>query len=135
MPSQIRGAQASMRPIRLLLLDDHILFRESLSRLLASEQDFEMVAHCSTMGEALKLLQRVDIDVVLLDFDLGDEQGSQFLPASREAGYTGKILLVTAGMNPVQSSAALKGGASGARPYWRTHEPAKQLTHAAVTQT
>jgi DNA-binding NarL/FixJ family response regulator len=102
-----------MRPIRLLLLDDHILFRESLSRLLASEQDFEMVAHCSTMGEALKLLQRVDIDVVLLDFDLGDEQGSQFLPAAREAGYSGKILLVTAGMNPVQSSAALKGGASG----------------------
>lgn len=102
-----------MRPIRLLLLDDHILFRESLSRLLASEQDFEMAAHCSTIGEALKLLQRVDVDVVLLDFDLGDEQGSQFLPAAREAGYKGKILLVTAGMNPVQSSAALRGGASG----------------------
>jgi DNA-binding NarL/FixJ family response regulator len=102
-----------MRPIRLLLLDDHILFRESLSRLLATEPDFEMVAHCSTSGEALKLLRRLEIDVVLLDFDLGDEQGSQFLPAAREAGYTGKILLVTAGMNPVQSSAALKGGASG----------------------
>lgn len=102
-----------MRPIRLLLLDDHILFRESLSRLLASEPDFEMVAHCSTSGEALKLLGRLEIDVVLLDFDLGDEQGTQFLPAAREAGYTGKILLVTAGMNPVQSSAALQAGASG----------------------
>ncbi len=102
-----------MRPIRLLLLDDHILFRESLSRLLASEPDFEMVAHCSTLGEALKLLQRIDVDVVLLDFDLGDEQGSQFLPAARDIGYAGRILLVTAGMNPVQSSAALKAGASG----------------------
>lgn len=102
-----------MRPIRLLLLDDHILFRESLSRLLASEPDFEMVAHCSTSGEALKLLRRIDVDVVLLDFDLGDEQGSQFLPAARETGYAGRILLVTAGMNPVQSSAALKAGASG----------------------
>ena len=52
MRSRIRGAQASMRPIRLLLLDDHILFRESLSRLLASEPDFEMVAHCSTSGRS-----------------------------------------------------------------------------------
>jgi two-component system, NarL family, nitrate/nitrite response regulator NarL len=102
-----------MQPIRLLLLDDHILFRESLSRLLASEPDFEMVAHCSTLGEAMKLLARLEIDVVLLDFDLGDEQGTQFLPAARGAGYTGKVLLVTAGMNPVQSSAVLKGGASG----------------------
>jgi len=102
-----------MRPIRLLLLDDHILFRESLSRLLASEADFEMVAHCSTSGEALKLLRRLEVDIVLLDFDLGDEQGSHFLKAARDAGYAGKILLVTAGMNPVQSSAALKAGASG----------------------
>lgn len=102
-----------MPPIRLLLLDDHILFRESLSRLLASESDFEMVAHCSTSGEALKLLRQLEIDIVLLDFDLGDEQGSQFLTAAREAGYAGKILMVTAGMNPVQSSAALQAGASG----------------------
>jgi len=102
-----------MHQIRLLLLDDHILFRESLSRLLASESDFEMVAHCSTSGEALKLLRRLEIDVVLLDFDLGDEQGSQFLAAARESGFQGKILMVTAGMNPVQSSSALSAGASG----------------------
>ena len=113
MLSQTSGAQACMQPIRLLLLDDHILFRESLSRLLASESDFEMVAHCSTSGEALKLLRRLEIDVVLLDFDLGDEQGSQFLLAAREAGFKGKILMVTAGMNPTQSSAALNAGASG----------------------
>src|ERR1700680_3289609 len=113
MLSQTIGAQACMQPIRLLLLDDHILFRESLSRLLAWESDFEMVAHCSTSGEALKLLRRLEIDVVLLDFDLGDEQGSQFLLAAREAGFRGKILMVTAGMNPMPSSAALHAGASG----------------------
>jgi DNA-binding NarL/FixJ family response regulator len=102
-----------MQPIRLLLLDDHILFRESLSRLLASEPDFEMVGQSGASGEALDMLSRKPVDVVLLDFDLGEEHGSQFIAAARRAGYTGRILMVTAGMNAAESSIALQMGASG----------------------
>jgi DNA-binding NarL/FixJ family response regulator len=102
-----------MQPIRLLLLDDHILFRESLSRLLASEPDFEMVGQSGASGEALDMLSRKPVDVVLLDFDLGEEHGSRFIAAARGAGYTGKILMVTAGMNAAESSIALQMGASG----------------------
>jgi DNA-binding NarL/FixJ family response regulator len=102
-----------MERIRLLLLDDHVLFRESLSRLLASEPDFEMAGHCGTTAEALEFVGREAVDVVLLDFDLGEVQGSQFITQARQAGYTGKILLVTAGMNVTESSAALRMGASG----------------------
>ena len=102
-----------MERIRLLLVDDHVLFRESLARLLASEPDFEMVAQCSTATEALQLLGHSHIDMVLLDFDLGDEQGNHFISLARQAGYTGKILMVTAGMNVTESSVALKLGASG----------------------
>ena len=40
--------------IRLVLLDDHLLFRESLARLLTAEHDFELVAECATPAEALK---------------------------------------------------------------------------------
>jgi DNA-binding NarL/FixJ family response regulator len=101
-----------MERIRLLLLDDHILFRESLSRLLASEPDFEMAAHCGTPAEALEILQHTAIDIILLDFDLEDENGD-FIAAARAAGFKGKILLVTAGMSATESSAALKAGASG----------------------
>jgi DNA-binding NarL/FixJ family response regulator len=61
-----------MEPIRLLLLDDHVLFREGLSRLLASESDFRLVGHCGASAEALDFLRRRPVDVVLLDFDLGD---------------------------------------------------------------
>jgi len=96
-----------------LLVDDHVLFREGLARLLASEPDFEMVAQCSTGSEALRLLGRSHIDVVLLDFDLGDEQGNHFIALARQSGYTGKILMVTAGMSATESSVALKLGASG----------------------
>jgi DNA-binding NarL/FixJ family response regulator len=102
-----------MQPIRLLLLDDHILFRESLSRLLASEPDFEMVGQSGASAEALDMLSRKPVDVVLLDFDLGEEHGSRFIAAARRAGYTGKILMVTAGMNAAESSIALQMGASG----------------------
>jgi DNA-binding NarL/FixJ family response regulator len=102
-----------MQPIRLLLLDDHILFRESLSRLLASEPDFEMVGQSGASAEALDMLSRKPVDVVLLDFDLGEEHGSQFISAARRAGYTGKILMVTAGMSAAESSIALQMGASG----------------------
>jgi DNA-binding NarL/FixJ family response regulator len=102
-----------MERIRLLLVDDHILFRQSLVRLLASEPDFQVVADGGTAREALEVLQRGPIDVVLLDFDLGPDQGSRFIAESRRAGHTPKILMVTAGMTATESSAALRLGASG----------------------
>ena len=45
-----------MTRIRLLLIDDHVLFRESLGRLLGSEPDFEVVADCRTAEAALEVL-------------------------------------------------------------------------------
>jgi DNA-binding NarL/FixJ family response regulator len=102
-----------MQRIRLLLVDDHLLFREGLARLLASEPDFEVVAQCGTVVEALDVLSRAEVDVVLLDFDLGDEQGIHFITSARQSGYAGKILMVTAGMSAKESSAALKLGVSG----------------------
>jgi DNA-binding NarL/FixJ family response regulator len=102
-----------MEPIRLLLLDDHVLFRESLSRLLASEPDFVMAGHCGTAAEALDLLRTTPVDVLLLDFDLGGDHATHFHSAARAAGFDGKVLMVTAGMNATESSQALTGGASG----------------------
>src|SRR5690242_9860409 len=103
----------AMPPIRLLLLDDHVLFRESLSRLLASEAGFEMVGHCGTPNEALAILERSPVDVVLLDYDLGDDHGTRFVENVRRIGFSGKILMVTAGMSAAESSAAIRTGVSG----------------------
>lgn len=102
-----------MQRIRLLLLDDHILFREGLSRLLASEADFEMAGHCGTSREGLELLRRTPVDIVLLDFDLGEDHGSEFISAARTAGYQGNFLMITAGMSAAESSIALQLGANG----------------------
>jgi two-component system, NarL family, nitrate/nitrite response regulator NarL len=107
-----------MERIRLLLVDDHILFRQSLSRLLASERDFEVVADCGTGDEALEILERSPVDVVLLDFDLGQASGGQLIAgpliaASRRAGYPARVLMVTAGMTAGESSRAIRLGGSG----------------------
>jgi DNA-binding NarL/FixJ family response regulator len=102
-----------MALIRLLLVDDHVLFRQSLRRLLASEAGVEVVADCGTATEALDLLRRETVDIVLLDFDLGHDHGSHFIAASRRAGSTAKILMVTAGMTASESATALRLGASG----------------------
>jgi len=102
-----------MQRIRLLLLDDHVLFREGLRRLLVSEADFETVAECSTAAEALEVLSRAAIDIVLLDFDLEEETGARFISAAAATGYSGKILMVTAGMSPLDIAVAKKLGISG----------------------
>ena len=97
----------------MLLIDDHILFRDGLSRLLALEPDLEVVAGCGTVAEALETVGRKPVDIVLLDYDLGEDHGSHFISLARRAGYTGKVLMVTAGMTAKESSSALHLGASG----------------------
>jgi DNA-binding NarL/FixJ family response regulator len=98
---------------RLLLLDDHVLFREGLVRLLATEDEFELVAQCSSIEEALIILAHKTIDLVLLDFDLGDHTALRFIAAAAAKGFQGKILLVTAGVSPIDSSLLWKQGISG----------------------
>ena len=72
-----------------------------------------MVAHCATSGQALKFLAREPIDLVLLDYDLGEEYGFEFIRKARDAGYTGRIFIVTAGMTDADSVRALGYGVCG----------------------
>jgi DNA-binding NarL/FixJ family response regulator len=99
--------------IRILLVDDHSLFRESLSRLLEAEPDFLIVATCATVSDALTVLKGAPVDVVLLDYDLGDEQGSAFLEGAKLQRFEGRILMVTAGMGDAVTLRAFERGASG----------------------
>jgi DNA-binding NarL/FixJ family response regulator len=113
--------------IRILLVDDHGLFRESLSRLLQAETDIEIAGTCASVGEALAVLDREAVDLVLLDYDLGEEQGSAFLEQAKRRGFAGRILMVTAGMNDAGTLRALEGGSSGV---FLKHSPPAQLVEA-----
>ncbi len=99
--------------IRILLVDDHALFREGVARFLATEPDLEMTAHCATVDEALVILDSKEIDLVLLDFDLGPETGTRFLIGAAERRFPGKILIVTAGLADAEVAELLHGGVAG----------------------
>ena len=105
--------EAAEETVHILVLDDHALFRESVSRLLSAEPGFDVVAHCGTMEDALQVLRRESVDLLLLDFDLGEIDGREFLRVAKEQGFNGKILLVTAGVDARAISELIRSGVSG----------------------
>jgi two-component system, NarL family, nitrate/nitrite response regulator NarL len=107
-------SKTDQKNIRLLLVDDHTLFRESVARLLQSEPGFEVVAHCGTGAEAIQILgSSKEIDVVLLDLDLGNEKGADFLDRLHDVRFGGKVLLVTADVNDTEVPSLIRKGISG----------------------
>ncbi len=100
------------KQVRVLIVDDHTLFRESVARLLQAEHDLE-VRHCGSVDEGISILGSWTTDVVLLDFDLGNEKGSSFLLKAQAAGFQGKTLLLTAGVNELEAADLIRLGISG----------------------
>lgn len=99
--------------IRILMVDDHRLFREGLTRLLETTPDFEVVGQCATIAEAFSILSETSTDVILLDYDLGGEQGHRLLSGLRKGNRAVKVLMVTAGMNETATFQIMEAGASG----------------------
>ena len=105
-------AESMDETIEILLVDDHTLFREGVSRLLANEPAFKVVA-CASINEALAILRQRPIDIVLLDFDLGQRDGTQLVRLAKEQGFEGKILVVTAGVDEREAAELIRSGISG----------------------
>ena len=99
--------------VHILLLDDHALFRESVGRLLAAEPGFDVAPHCGTIKEALQILRQKSIDVVLLDFDLGEHDGREFMRLAKAQEFKGKVLVVTAGVDHGAATELIRSGISG----------------------
>ena len=98
--------------LRVLLVDDHTLFRESVSGALSADGGMR-IEHCGSIREALQILSDRPIDLVLLDHDLGSERASQFVPAAREGGFEGRVLVVTAWVSENEARRLLRQGVSG----------------------
>ena len=65
------------------------------------------------LTEALGLIGTTSVDVVLLDYDLGDGKGTEFLAKAQGAGFTGRVLVVTAGVSEVEAAQMIRQGIAG----------------------
>jgi DNA-binding NarL/FixJ family response regulator len=101
------------RAITILVVDDHALFRESVARLLGAEPGFEVVTPCGSVEEALKTLRQTEVDIVLLDFDLGNHDGTEFMHAAKQQGFAGRVLVVTAGVEESKVAQLIHTGIAG----------------------
>jgi two-component system, NarL family, nitrate/nitrite response regulator NarL len=118
---------AEAEAIRLLLVDDHALFREGLVRLLEREADMEVVGKCSTAGEALAALNQSQATMILLDFDLGSERALEFVQTAKAGGFLGQILVVTAGVSDQEAVQLVQAGVAG---ILHKHNPPDALCRA-----
>ena len=114
---------------RVLMIDDHALFRESVARALAMDPQFD-IEHCASIASALQLLSHRGFDLVLLDYDLGGERASQFLPAARQSGFEGRVLVVTAWVSGTEARRLLQQGVAGV---FLKHGPLEELVASIRT--
>jgi DNA-binding NarL/FixJ family response regulator len=103
-----------MNTIRLVLFNDNALFRDSLSRQLAAEQDFEVVAATSDAAAGLQILTQSAVDVALLDLNLGGSSGAfDVISSATRGGYRGKFLLTASHTDRHSLLRALRIGVAG----------------------
>jgi DNA-binding NarL/FixJ family response regulator len=101
---------ASARPVRLVIADDHPIFRDGLRRLLESEPGFEVIGEASDGVDAIEVVRRVRPDVLLLDVAMPRMGGMDSL--SSVAGET-RVILLTAAISESAVMRALQLGARG----------------------
>ncbi len=117
-------------PIRLFIVDDHALFREGLIRLLAADETLEVIGATGTIVEALELVPASQPDVLVLDYDLGEQTAVHLLQQLRGKGFRGKTLLVTAGLPDHDALTLIREGVSGI--FHKHHAP--EDLHRCITE-
>ena len=100
-------------PIRVLVVDDHTLFRRGLTALLSADPRFEVVSEAADAGEAQRRAGETRPDVILLDNHLPGVRGVDALPGLREVAPGARVLMLTVSEDEGDLAAALRNGASG----------------------
>ncbi|HAL36757.1 MAG TPA: DNA-binding response regulator [Polaromonas sp.] len=102
-----------MKPIRLLVVDDHTLFRRGLIALLSLDERFDVADQAGDIGEALRCVERDRPDLILLDNHLPGVLGVDGIATLKEAAPGTRILMLTVSENEDDLAAALQAGADG----------------------
>lgn len=99
--------------IRIVLIDDHALVREGVRLLLESQVDLALVGEASHRAEALDLVTREQPDVVLLDLDLGGDDGLELIRELPAVASDTRVLVLTGVRDVAVHREAARRGAAG----------------------
>jgi len=104
---------ALSRTIRVFIIDDHKMFTQAVAAALTEEPEMEVVGTVDTLTDARRELEKVEVDVILLDQRLPDGQGTHAAAELRAIRPGAKVVLVTAAMDPSVLNEALAAGCAG----------------------
>jgi DNA-binding NarL/FixJ family response regulator len=99
--------------IRIIIADDHAIFRDGLRRLLATQEDFHVIGEASDGKEAISLTQSLKPDVLLLDLAMPRVPGMEVLRELSKQETPVRTILLTAAIQPFAVTSALQLGARG----------------------
>ena len=105
-----------MRPdnkIRIVIVEDHRLFREGLRLILNGEKRFEIVGEATNGLQAIDVISNLKPDVVLLDIKMPELSGIEVIPIIKNKSPETKILMLTASKDEANILQSLKAGAKG----------------------
>ena len=102
-----------MNTVRVMLVDDHTLFRKGLAELLQGRSEIEVVAATAGATEAARLVQETRPDVLLLDLNLPPHGGLALLRTLQDYGWSGPALILTVSDSEDDLANALHAGARG----------------------
>jgi two-component system nitrate/nitrite response regulator NarL len=100
-------------PVRLLVIDDHPLFRRGVRQLVDIEGGFEVVGEASSGPEGIALAEQLQPDLVLLDLNMESMDGNETLHALRALGCTARVAMLTVSDQEDDLVNALRAGADG----------------------
>ena len=100
-------------PIRVLIVDDHALFRRGLEMVLAAEEGIEVVGEGSDGAEAIEKAGEMLPDIVLMDIRMPRRSGIEACAAIKEAVPSAKIVMLTISDEEEDLFEAIKAGATG----------------------
>lgn len=101
-----------MKPIRVVLADDHPIVLMGLAGLLAGDAAITVVATCRNGKEALDAVRRQDPDIAVLDVRMPAMTGTEVLAAIKSGRHRARVILLTASASEVEILSAIAGGAS-----------------------